>query len=224
MQTLAQNGNGVAAYIDTLSEAQKLLVDEATSTLFPIAKDVKIQVEFNPTRVAAYRLIGYENRLLADEDFNDDRKDAGEVGAGHTVTALYEVIPVGVESPVTISDVDPLRYQEGAVRSDATDSPELLFVKLRYKEPDGETSKLMQLAVLDEERSASEDFRFASAVAAWGMLLRDSEFCSGFTLGEVADLARESLGSDQEGYRREFLRLVEAAQAMELLEREPGAR
>jgi Ca-activated chloride channel family protein len=224
MEQIADHGNGNFSYIDNALEAKKVLVSEMGGTLLTVAKDVKIQVEFNPTKVAAYRLIGYENRLLADEDFNDDRKDAGEVGSGHTVTALYEVIPVGVETPVKVADLDPLRYQESGVRSDATDSPELLFVKLRYKEPDGETSELMQLAVLDEERNASEDFRFASAVAAWGMLLRDSEFCSDFTLGEVVHLARESLGSDQEGYRREFLRLVEAAQAMELLEREPGAR
>jgi Ca-activated chloride channel family protein len=224
MEQIADHGNGNFSYIDNALEAKKVLVSEMGGTLLTVAKDVKIQVEFNPTKVAAYRLIGYENRLLADEDFNDDRKDAGEVGAGHTVTALYEVIPVGVESPVEVSEVDPLRYQEGGVRSDATDSPELLFVKLRYKEPDGDTSELMQLAVLDEERNASEDFRFASAVAAWGMLLRDSEFCSGYTLSDVANLARESLGPDQEGYRREFLRLVEAAQAMELLAREPGAR
>jgi len=224
MEQIADHGNGNFSYIDNALEAKKVLVTEMGGTLLTVAKDVKLQVEFNPNRVAAYRLIGYENRLLADEDFNDDRKDAGEVGAGHSVTALYEVIPVGVDSPVTVSDVDPLRYMESGVRPDDADSPELLFVKLRYKEPDGETSKLMDLPVLDEKGTASEDFRFASAVAAWGMLLRDSEFCSGFTLSEVASLAKGSLGSDEGGYRSEFLRMVEAAQAMELLAREPGAR
>jgi Ca-activated chloride channel family protein len=224
MEQIADHGNGNFSYIDNALEAKKVLVSEMGGTLLTVAKDVKIQVEFNPSKVAAYRLIGYENRLLADEDFNDDRKDAGDVGSGHTVTALYEIIPVGVESPAAVTDVDPLRYQDENTRSATSDSPELLFVKLRYKDPDGDTSKLMELPLVDADSRPSADFRFASAVAAWGMLLRDSEYCAGFTLAQVANLARESLGEDEGGYRGEFLRLVETAQSMELLSQEAGVR
>ena len=181
-------------------------------------------MEFNPGKVAAYRLIGYENRLLAAEDFQDDTKDAGELGAGHSVTALYEVIPVGVDSPVEIRGVDSLRYQATTPRTVANDSPELLFVKLRYKEPTASESRLMEVPVMDRTATPSPDFRFASAVAAWGMLLRDSEFCRGYTLSQVADLAREALGEDPEGYRSEFVRLVETARSMDLLAREAGER
>jgi len=224
MEQIADHGNGNFSYIDNALEAKKVLVSEMGGTLLTVAKDVKIQVEFNPARVQAYRLIGYENRLLENEDFNDDRKDAGDVGSGHTVTALYEIIPVGVESPVVVTDVDPLRYQEGAVQTRTSESPELLFVKLRYKDPDGSTSRLMELPVRDGDARPSVDFRFASAVAAWGMLLRDSEYCSDFTLAQVATLARESLGRDEGGYRGEFLRLVETAQSLELLSQEAGVR
>ncbi|MGD8360186.1 MAG: von Willebrand factor type A domain-containing protein [Gemmatimonadota bacterium] len=224
MEQIADHGNGNFSYIDNALEAKKVLVSEMGGTLLTVAKDVKIQVEFNPSRVRAYRLIGYENRLLADEDFNDDRKDAGDVGSGHTVTALYEIIPVGVESPAVVTDVDPLRYQEETPPSASSDSPEILFVKLRYKDPDGNTSKLMELPLRDADSRPSADFRFASAVAAWGMLLRDSEYCDGFTLGQVAKLARESLGQDEGGYRREFVRLVETSQSMELLSQESGVR
>jgi Ca-activated chloride channel family protein len=224
MEQIADHGNGNFSYIDNALEAKKVLVNELGGTLLTIAKDVKLQVEFNPTRVAAYRLIGYENRLLAAEDFEDDTKDAGELGAGHSVTALYEVIPVGVESPVEIRGLDSLRYQTTANRPGWSDSPELLFVKLRYKEPDEGTSRLLDLPVMDRTAEASNDFRFASAVAAWGMLLRESEFCAGYSLHEVAELARGAMGADPDGYRGEFLRLVEAANSLELLEKEPGIR
>jgi Ca-activated chloride channel family protein len=224
MEQIADHGNGNFAYIDNALEAKKVLVSEMGGTLLTIAKDVKLQVEFNPTRVAAYRLIGYENRLLADEDFDDDTKDAGELGAGHSVVALYEVIPVGVDSPVEVGGVDSLRYQTTDIRPDAGATDELLFVKLRYKEPDQDTSRLLDLPVLDNTGDASEDFRFAAAVAAWGMLLRDSEFCTGFTLNDVARLARSGRGDDPEGYRAEFVRLVEASATLELLDRDPGVR
>jgi Ca-activated chloride channel family protein len=223
MEQIADHGNGNFAYIDSALEAKKVLVSEMGGTLLTIAKDVKLQIEFNPTKVAAYRLIGYENRLLAAEDFEDDTKDAGELGAGHSVTALYEVIPVGVDSPAEIRGLDSLRYQRTTQRPDASDSEELLFVKLRYKEPDQDRSRLMDLPVMDRTGEASEDFRFASAVAAWGMLLRDSEFCKGFSLNQVAQLAKNSLGEDEEGYRSEFVRLVETAKTLQLLDRDPGA-
>jgi Ca-activated chloride channel family protein len=223
MEQIADHGNGNFSYIDSALEAKKVLVNEMGGTLLTIAKDVKLQVEFNPTRVAAYRLIGYENRLLAAEDFEDDTKDAGELGAGHSVTALYEVIPVGVDSPVKVGGVDSLRYQTVTTRRNANDSPELLFVKLRYKNPDQGNSRLLDLPVLDHAGPASQDFQFASAVAAWGMLLRDSEFCEGFTLDQVVNLARKGLGEDPEGYRSEFIRLVETTKTLDLLEREPGA-
>jgi Ca-activated chloride channel family protein len=222
MEQIADHGNGNFSYIDSALEARKVLVNEMGGTLLTIAKDVKLQVEFNPARVAAYRLIGYENRLLAAEDFNDDTKDAGELGAGHSVTALYEVIPVGVTSPVSVRGLDPLRYQSQGGRPDTSGSEELLFVKLRYKEPNQDTSQLMDLPLMDRTGEASEDFRFASAVAAWGMLLRDSEYCTGFGLEEVARLARGALGEDEEGYRSEFVRLVETARTLELLAMEPG--
>jgi Ca-activated chloride channel family protein len=222
MEQIADHGNGNFSYIDSALEAKKVLVNEMGGTLLTIAKDVKLQVEFNPTRAAAYRLIGYENRLLAAEDFDDDTKDAGELGAGHSVTALYEVIPVGVESPVEVRGLDSLRYQTNVDRMNTTESEELLFVKLRYKDPDQDKSRLLDLPVLDHTGSASEDFRFASAVAAWGMLLRDSDYCTDFGLGDVARLAKGALGADEEGYRSEFVRLVETARSLELLELEPG--
>jgi Ca-activated chloride channel family protein len=221
MEALADHGNGNYAYIDNLLEARKVLVTEMGGTLLTIAKDVKIQVEFNPARVQAYRLIGYENRLLADEDFNDDAKDAGELGAGHSVTALYEVVPVGAP-PVETGSVDPLRYQRP--EEDASDSrpagedDELVFVKLRYKAPDGERSRLLELPVPDRVENAPTDLRFAASVAAFGMLLRDSEQCGDFTLADVSRLARASLGEDRHGYRAEFVRLVEATRELSLLE------
>ncbi len=217
MEQLADHGNGNFAYIDNLMEARKVLVTEMGGTLLTIAKDVKIQVEFNPSRVAAYRLIGYENRLLADEDFNDDTKDAGELGAGHSVTALYEVILVGVDSPYEIRGVDPLRYQPATTTS-TSDSPELMFVKLRYKEPDGDESRLIEQPALDSSDVPSIDLRFAAAVAGFGMILRESDYCGDdWTLVDALELARGSTGEDSEGYRAEFVRLVEAANSLELL-------
>ena len=185
-------------------------------TLFTIAKDVKIQVEFNPARVQAYRLIGYENRLLAAEDFNDDTKDAGELGAGHSVTALYEVIPVGVETEYAIGGVDSLRYQTPVARQ-LRDTGELLFVKLRYKTPDGDTSRLLTHPVEDVVRDPSQDLRFASAVAGFGMLLRESEFSGTWTMAQVLNAAREATADDDDQYRAEFVELVEAVVRSELL-------
>jgi Ca-activated chloride channel family protein len=218
MEQLADHGNGNFAYIDNLMEARKVLVTEMGGTLLTIAKDVKIQVEFNPSRVAAYRLIGYENRLLANEDFNDDTKDAGELGAGHSVTALYELIPVGIDSPYGIRGVDSLRYQTPAATTSTSDSPELMFVKLRYKEPDGDESRLIHHPVLDSSDDPSVDMRFAAAVAGFGMILRESEYCGDdWTLADVLEVARAATGDDSQGYRAEFVRLVEAVNSMELL-------
>jgi Ca-activated chloride channel family protein len=217
MEQLADRGNGNFAYIDNLMEARKVLVTEVGGTLLTIAKDVKIQVEFNPARVQAYRLIGYENRLLQDQDFNDDTKDAGELGAGHSVTALYEVIPVGIDSTHDIVDVDSLRYQAPSETTVTSDSEELLFVKLRYKAPQGTESRLITHPVRDSIDGPSADLTFASAVAGFGMLLRDSEYCGDLGLADVLDLARSSTGDDREGYRTEFVRLVETVLSMELL-------
>jgi Ca-activated chloride channel family protein len=217
MEQLADHGNGNYAYIDNLLEARKTLVHELGGTLFTVAKDVKIQVEFNPAHVRAYRLIGYENRLLAAEDFADDTKDAGEIGSGHSVTALYEIIPVGVETDVTVRTPDSLRYQPVRPRPDATSGPELLFVKLRYKQPDGERSRLLTHAVLDASgRAASADFQFQTAVAEFGLLLRHSEHRGAASLRRVIEVAREAVGSDPDGYRAEFVRLAQAAQSLGL--------
>jgi len=210
MEQLADEGNGNYAYVDGIAEARKVLVGEMGGTLFTIAKDVKIQVEFNPARVRSYRLIGYENRALAAEDFNDDRKDAGELGAGHSVTALYEVVPVGTPG-VSARGVDPLRYQQPRAATETAGSGELLTVKLRYKLPDGDRSWLMARPLTDRGlglSAASADFCFAAAVAEWGMLLRGSRFRGEASYAQVADLARGALGSDRGGYRAEFLRLV----------------
>jgi len=214
MQALAQNGNGVAAYIDTLSEARKVLVDEATSTLFPIAKDVKIQVEFNPARVSEYRLIGYESRMLAREDFQNDRVDAGEVGSGHRVTAIYEITPVGSGG----ERVPPLRYGPDKKPQPGAASGEYAFVKIRYKLPKSETSTLISKAVTsanEHERieQASLDVRFAMAVAGFGQLLRGSPYTEKFDYDQVIELAREARGEDRFGYRSEFLQLVRLAQS-----------
>ena len=216
MEQIADHGNGNFHYVDGLLEARKVLVEEMGGTLLTLARDVKLQVEFNPARVSGYRLIGYENRLLADEDFNDDTKDAGELGAGHTVTALYEVVPAGVSVP---RGVDDLRYQP-----QADDPPppsgfdgELLYVKVRYKDPDGSASKLLEHAVADDVESPSTDFRFATAVAGFGMLLRDSEHAGDFTLDHVIRLAEKARGDDPRGYRGEFIRLVETTRDLGLL-------
>lgn len=224
MEQIADHGNGTYSYIDSALEAKKVLVTEMGGTLVTIAQDVKIQVEFNPARVAAYRLIGYENRLLAAEDFDDDTKDAGELGAGLSVTALYEIIPTGVESPAEVRGLDPLRYQVTETRPAATHDAEWLFVKLRYQEPGGSESRLVQRRVERVVETTSADFRFAAAVAAWGMLLRDSEHCADFTLDDVARLARSGMGEDAEGYRAEFLTLLDQARSLELLAMRPGVR
>jgi Ca-activated chloride channel family protein len=216
VESLADKGNGNYAYIDTLAEGRKVLVEQMSGTLVTIAKDVKIQVEFNPAQASAYRLIGYENRLLNKEDFNNDQKDAGDIGAGHTVTALYEVVPVGVE--LDTPGVDPLKYQKPTQLSKAADSEELFTLKLRYKEPDGETSKLMVAPITDTGRryaQASGDFKFASAVAAFGMVLRDSPHKGTASFASVRELAQEGQGRDVEGYRAEFLKLVESAKAIQ---------
>jgi Ca-activated chloride channel family protein len=217
MQKLADKGNGNHAYIDGISEAKKVLVNEFGGTLFTIAKDVKLQVEFNPAKVQGYRLIGYENRMLAKEDFNDDKKDAGELGSGHTVTALYEVIPVGVKSDF-LKDVDALKYQkEISPFSKSQNRDEILTVKFRYKAPDGDESKLMEHAVRDQHTSVantSENFRFAAAVAEFGMLLRNSEFRSAASFDNVIKMARKAKGNDEDGYRGEFIRLAESAELL----------
>ncbi|OJY93626.1 MAG: hypothetical protein BGP13_04155 [Sphingobacteriales bacterium 40-81] len=212
MQILADKGNGNHAYIDNMSEAKKVLVSEFGGTMFTIAKDVKLQVEFNPSKVQAYRLIGYENRMLNKEDFNNDKKDAGEMGSGHIVTALYEVIPVGVKSDF-VEKVDALKYQKNS--GDINNhSPELMTVKFRYKNPDADVSKLIEHAVSDEHialRNTSDNFRFAAAVAQFGMLLRDSEFKQNASFNNTLSLASSALGSDEEGYRKEFVQLVQKA-------------
>ena len=266
MVKLADRGNGNYAYLDTLLEAKKVLVEQLSGTLVTIAKDVKIQVEFNPAQVGAYRLIGYEKRMLAKEDFNDDKKDAGEIGAGHTVTALYEVVPAGRELLPSNKRVAALKYQSEpaapdapalresviAERSDAAPAGaeiakklddrrlmaaatparkekakvapasehvarEMLTLKLRYKEPEGDTSKLLEFPLTDSgagwERS-SRDLRFAAAVAGYGMLLRDSPHKGQATWSAVAEWAQEGLGADANGYRAEFLALIEKAKAV----------
>ena len=218
MEQLANHGNGGYAYIDQEREAAKVLVSEFAGTLFTIAKDVKVQVEFNPREVRAYRLIGYENRALRAEDFADDRKDGGELGAGHSVTALYEIVPEGVEAS-DVPDAPPLRYRERAEGTRRAASGELGFVQLRYKQPDDSRSVLVQQAVLDRGGDGSGEMRFAASVAAFGMLLRESRHVGDYSLGDVLELARGALGDDGEGYRREFLGLVRETRAHRLLTR-----
>ena len=214
MEKLADKGNGNYGYVDTVAEARKVLVREMCGTLITIARDVKIQVEFNPARVSAYRLIGYENRILRKEDFNDDRKDAGEIGSGHTVTALYQVVPAGKASGDAA--VDPLKYQAAPSLRQAAGNGELMTVKLRYKQPDGGASALMQVAIEDQPRklsNAPKGFQFAAAVAAFGMILRDSKHKGDYTLDAVTELAQPAVGADKQGYRREFLTLIRKARA-----------
>ncbi|MBT9873696.1 DUF3520 domain-containing protein [Bacteroides salyersiae] len=215
MQVLAEKGNGNHAYIDNLQEANRVLVNEFGATMHTVAKDVKLQIEFNPSQVQAYRLIGYESRLLKDEDFNNDAKDAGEMGAGHTVTAFYEVVPAGIKSDFT-GKVDDLKYQKTKPTPAATNnSKELLTVKLRYKAPDGNTSKKIEQPLIDDNKEkVSSDFRFASAVAMFGQLLRDSDFKGDATYDKVISLAKTSLDNDEKGYRREFIRLAETAEGL----------
>ena len=216
MEALSNSGNGNYFYIDNVREAEKVFVREMRANLFTIAKDVKIQVEFNPAQVQAYRLIGYENRMLNAEDFNDDLKDAGELGAGHTVTVLYEVVPVGVE--LDIPQIDDLKYQNSDVSRWATRSPELMTIKFRYKPPREDVSKLIEVPIRDEDREieqCSTDFQFASAVAGFGMILRDSEYSNDLSAADVLALARPALGTDPNGDRHEFIRLVETCDLMQ---------
>lgn len=220
MQQLADKGNGNHAYIDNLKEAQKVLVQEFGSTLFTIAKDVKIQVEFNPAKVQSYRLVGYENRMLQKEDFNDDKKDAGELGAGHTVTALYEIIPAGVKDEFT-GKVDALKYQASPATNTAFNE-EMLTIKLRYKKPGSDESKLMVQPVVDENISSgntSDNFRFSAAVASFGMLLRNSAYTQNATYESVMDWAKHAMGKDVNGYRKEFINLVEQASSLSVVKK-----
>jgi Ca-activated chloride channel family protein len=214
METLADKGNGHYAYIDSAQEARKVLVDELAGTLLTIAKDVKIQVEFNPAQVSRYRLIGYENRVMANQDFRDDAKDAGEIGAGHTVTALYEIEPTAKDKADAPGGAGPLKYQKVA----AVEGPlqkELLTVFLRYKKPDGDKATEIERAVVDDGKDyarASDDFKFASAVASFGMILRESPYRGQSSFPAILELAKASLGKDPSGYRNEFLTLVARAQ------------
>lgn len=213
MEILADKGNGNYAYIDNILEAKKVLVNEFGGTLFTIAKDVKIQVEFNPANVTAYRLIGYENRKLNDEDFNNDRKDAGELGSGHTVTALYEIIPKGVDS--YFKPIDDLKYQHKKPKTEKTAyGDELLTVKFRYKAPDEEASKLIVKTVENTVTAldkTSDNFRWSAAVATYGMLLKDSDYIENGDYQLVKDLAKSAKGKDDNGYRIEFIKLVESS-------------
>ena len=212
MEGLADKGNGNFAYVDNILEAQKVFVKEMGATLNTIAKDVKLQIEFNPLHVKAYRLVGYENRLLADEDFDDDKKDAGELGSGKTVTALYEIIPA--KSKESVDNIDTLKYQK-TVSQDQIALNEMMTIKFRYKDPKGSESKLIVhplLAQDETEQKSSEDFRFASSVAEFGMILRDSKFKGKANFKNILTAARESKGIDTDGYRAEFIKLVETAE------------
>ncbi len=222
MEQLADVGNGNYAYIDTLNEAQKVLVDEMGSTLYTIAKDVKIQIEFNPATVAEYRLIGYENRILKREDFNNDKIDAGDIGAGHTVTAIYEIALTGSAG----QKVDPLRYgtQQRQLKQHGR---ELALVRLRYKQPDSQTSKLFEQAVLTSSMinqldKTSEGFRFAAAVAGYGQLLRGGQQLGAFNYQSVLKLARNARGDDSYGYRGEFLKLVNLSKSLAVVDVSAG--
>jgi Ca-activated chloride channel family protein len=221
MEIIADKGNGNYSYIDNLQEARRVLVREFGGTLFTIAKDVKFQIEFNPSKVQSYRLIGYENRLLNDEDFNDDLKDAGEMGSGHNVTALYELVPAG--SDEKIPSVDPLKYQDSKKTKDtsvSSYSSEYLTIKIRYKKPDGVTSMLMEKPVKDYVNSmddASDNLRFAAAVSEFGMILRNSEYKGSSTFEQAQKLARSARGVDEEGYRAEFIRLIDTVKGMSVL-------
>lgn len=216
MQKMADSGNGNHAYIDNLDEARRVLVSEFGGTMYTIAKDVKLQLEFNPAVVQGYRLIGYENRVLNNEDFDDDKKDAGELGAGHTVTALYEIIPVGIDSKFLVADKE-LKYQERDLKPNATRSNELLTVKFRYKAPEADNSQLMEEVVMDKNVSiakSSDNFRWSAAVATFGMLLRNSEFKGEATYELCKKMAAEARGKDNEGYRAEMIRLMETVGLM----------
>ena len=209
MEKLADAGNGNYGYIDDLLEARKMLVKEMGGTLVTVAKDVKLQVEFNPARVRAYRLLGYEDRLLRDEDFANDAKDAGEVGAGHMVTAMYEIVRTDAPLDVTLHETGALRYQRPAAPSAPSD--ELLHVAMRWKAPDGDRSQLVTHPVAARRGPPSESMRFASAVAGFGMLLRGSPYAGSLAWPKVIELARDARGDDRDGYRADFIRLAELA-------------
>jgi len=216
MQQLANKGNGNHAYIDNINEARKVLVSEFGGTVFTIAKDVKIQIEFNPSYVQAYRLVGYENRLLENEDFNDDSKDAGELGSGHTVTALYEIIPPGVESDF-IAEVDDLKYQKKAQPGKGSDAREIGTVKLRYKAPDGEKSQKLEIRIpakAQKLRNSSDNFRWSAAVAEFGLLLRDSAYKGKASYAQLIELAEGAKGPDPHGYRQEFINMAKALRSL----------
>ncbi|WP_337043302.1 vWA domain-containing protein [Emticicia sp. 17c] len=220
LELLADKGNGNYAYIDNINEARKEFVTEFGGTLFTVAKDVKLQLEFNPKYVKAYRLIGYENRKLKNEDFNNDKKDAGEMGSGHSVTAIYEIVPAGAESNY-LTSTDPLKYQQPKKLTETAQTNEVLTIKLRYKLPDETTSKLIENVVLDKHTSfenTSDNFRMAASVAEFGLLLRQSEFKGKANFNHVIATARAAKGNDEEGYRAEFIKLVKMAQ---LLANEP---
>jgi Ca-activated chloride channel family protein len=212
MEKLADKGNGNYSYLDNIAEARRVLIAEAGATLVTVAKDVKIQVEFNPAAVGAYRLVGYEDRLLHDEDFNDDRKDAGELGAGHTVTALYEIVPPG--ESVETGSVDPLKYQQPARSTHAGDAAELMTVKVRYKAPTDDVSKLLTVAVRNDTSRMTANVGFAASVAEFGMLLRHSPFKGDASWDDAVRLARTYRGDDPDGYRAEFARLVDLASGL----------
>jgi Ca-activated chloride channel family protein len=211
MEILADKGNGNYAYIDNIMEAKKVLVNEFGGTLFTIAKDVKLQLEFNPAQVKAYRLIGYENRKLRDEDFNDDKKDAGELGSGHTVTALYEIIPHQVPTSGYVKDIDELKYQQNRIIPKPNYQEELMTLKLRYKSPTGHKSRMIAKAIdsrPEQLSESSDNFRWSAAVACFGMLLRDSEFSGTASYDQVEQWAKQAKGRDTQGYRAEFIKMV----------------
>jgi len=215
LEKLADKGNGNYGYIDTIQEARKLLVEQLSGTLVTIAKDVKIQVEFNPLRVGAYRLLGYENRMLRAEDFRDEKKDAGEIGAGHTVTALYELVPLGkVEG---FPKIDALKYQKPAAPSDAAQSEEVLTLKLAFKRPEHDQSEYLSFGIRDAGKTLEQtapDFQFAASVACFGMLLRNSEHKGRSTFDLCLELAQRGKGADPSGYRSEFIQLVSLAKTL----------
>ena len=211
MEILADKGNGNYAYIDNILEAKKVLINEFGGTLFTIAKDVKIQIEFNPAVVDSYRLVGYENRMLNDEDFDNDKKDAGELGSGHTVTALYEIIPTREET----AKQNALKYQTARLNALAKAGDEMATVKFRYKKPAGKRSILLEEVIPyadNRPEEMSDNFQFSAAVAGFGMLLRDSDYKGTATYESVIELAGKGKGKDEEGYRSEFIRLVKLAE------------
>ncbi|MDJ1472069.1 YfbK domain-containing protein [Xanthocytophaga flava] len=218
MEILADKGDGNYAYIDNLLEGKKIFVNEFGGTLFTIAKDVKIQIEFNPAQVKAYRLVGYENRTLKNEDFNNDKKDAGELGSGHNVTALYEIVPTGESSDNSSGTIDPLKYQKNVVDPKAYKAREMMTVKLRYKKPNETTSSLIETTLVDHKTplsKTSDNFRFSAAVAEYAMLLRESEYKGNATYNQVITLATQAKGKDEEGYRIEFINMVKASEFLQ---------